>query len=107
MKAGLDRGFYPVPVDPARVRADWERAGFSFGTFRDPAGWEWNDFVHDDDEYVVVAQGRMTIAIGRETFEACPGDRARIPAGAVHSLRTLSEEGSVWFYGYGTEAGDG
>lgn len=107
MISGIDRAHYADPVDEARVRADWAREGFTFGVFRDPAGQEWNGFVHDTDEYVVVARGRMAVSVGAEAFEAAPGDRIRIPAGVVHSLKTLSETGSVWFYGYGRAAGGG
>ena len=97
----VQRNAYSTPVDHAVVRTDWQAEGFSFGVFRDGPGQEWNGFVHDEDEYVTVAEGRLRISVGSETFEAGPGDLIRIPAGAVHSLKTLSSEGSVWLYGYG------
>ena len=46
---------------------------FSFGVFRDPPGQEWNGFVHNDDEYVTVADGRLRVGVG-EIMEAGPGD---------------------------------
>jgi mannose-6-phosphate isomerase-like protein (cupin superfamily) len=99
---------YGVPVDHARVRRDWEGKGFSFGVFRDPPGQVWNDFVHETDEYVLVAEGQMVIQVGSESFTARPGDLVRIPRGTTHSLRTLSANGSVWLYGYGSwERDDG
>jgi quercetin dioxygenase-like cupin family protein len=101
MTRTLERNAYPAPVDHAAVRADWLAEGFSFGVFRDPPGQEWNGFVHDTDEYVAVAEGRLRISVGQKTAEAGPGDLIRIPAGAVHSLKTLSPAGSVWLYGYG------
>ena len=100
------RNAYSTPVDHAAVRAGWRTEGFSFGVFRDGPGQEWNGFVHDDDEYVTVAEGRLRISVGDETVEAGPGDLVRIPAGVVHSLKTLSSEGSVWLYGYGRWGGD-
>lgn len=102
MKPGLDRGWYGVRMDKEKVRGDWAAEGFSFGIFRDPPGQEWNDFMHATDEYVVVAEGCLMIEIGGVRYEARHGDRARIPAHVTHSLKTLSADGSVWFYGYGS-----
>ncbi len=53
-----------------------------------------------------IAEGRLRISVGDATVEAGPGDLVRIPAGAVHSLKTLSADGSVWLYGYGRWGGD-
>jgi mannose-6-phosphate isomerase-like protein (cupin superfamily) len=97
----LQNRAYEVPVDHARVRRDWAGEGFSFGVFRDPPGQAWNDFVHDTDEYVLVAEGEMAIQVGSESFTAAAGDLVRIPRGTSHSLCTLSGGGSVWLYGYG------
>ncbi len=92
---------YTAPVDFDAVRRDWEAEGFSFGVFRDPPGQQWNDFVHSTDEYVCVAEGRLEIEVGDEPAIAGPGDLVRIPRHVNHSLRTLSDGGSVWLYGYG------
>lgn len=105
MSSYFDIGAYALPLDETQVRADWTAEGFSFGIFRDPPGQEWNDFVHDTDEYVVVADGALEVTVGSETRSVAPGDRVRIPAGMNHSLRTVSTEGSVWFYGYGRWGG--
>jgi mannose-6-phosphate isomerase-like protein (cupin superfamily) len=102
----VQRNAYPTPVDQAEVRAGWQAEGFSFGVFRDGPGQEWNGFVHGEDEYVAVAEGRLRISVGDATVEAGPGDLVRIPAGVVHSLKTLSAGGSVWLYGYGFWGGD-
>jgi mannose-6-phosphate isomerase-like protein (cupin superfamily) len=102
MTGALQGKAYGAPVDFERVRRDWAGEGFSFGVFRDPPGQEWNDVVHDSDEYVLVAEGEMAISVGGESFEAGPGDLVRIPRGASHSLRTLASSGSVWLYGYGS-----
>lgn len=92
---------YGLPVDHDRVRGDWATENFSFGVFRDPPGQEWNDFVHESDEYVLVAEGEMEITVGAERFRAVAGDLVRIPRNTSHSLRALSASGSVWLYGYG------
>lgn len=90
---------YPLPVSPAKVQADFP--GFSFAIFRDPPGQVWADFVHDDDEYVVVAEGRIDIEVDSERAECRPGDLVRIPAGTRHTLRTARDNDSLWYYGYG------
>ena len=111
MSRTLQRGAVSPPVDFDAVKAAWEREGFSFGIFRDPPGQAWDDFVHETDEYVLVAEGEMAITVGPEFFNAVASDLVRIPRGVVHSLCTLSPGGSVWLYGYGhwcdkAEAGD-
>ena len=101
MSSYFDKAHFSVPVEPDRVRAVWEAEGFSFGVFNDPPGQEWNDFRHNTDEYVVVAKGELEIRVGDECKRADPGDRVRIPRGVTHSLKTISADGSTWFYGYG------
>jgi quercetin dioxygenase-like cupin family protein len=101
MKTGLDPAYYPTPVDQETVAADWAAEGFSFGVFRDPPGQCWEDFTHATDEYVVVAEGELELKIDGASHRAREGDRARIPARAIHSVRTISPGGSVWLYGYG------
>lgn len=91
---------YAVPVAPAAVQADFP--GFSFDTYRDPPGQVWADFVHDSDEFVVVAEGRVEIEVGGEQALCLPGALVRIPAGMRHTLRTTRDAGSIWYYGYGT-----
>jgi mannose-6-phosphate isomerase-like protein (cupin superfamily) len=102
---GLTTVFYkdacPLPLDFDAVERDWRGEGFSFGIFRDPPGQEWNDFTHQSDEYVLVAEGRLRIEVGGEIAECEPGDLVRIPRRVSHSLKTLSENGSVWLFGYG------
>ncbi len=94
---------YDVPVEPAAVKADFP--GFSFDTYRDPPGQVWGDFVHDVDEFVVVAEGEIEIEVSGERMFCTPGALVRIPAGVRHTLRTTKDAGSVWYYGYG-EFGD-
>jgi quercetin dioxygenase-like cupin family protein len=94
---------YPVPVSPEDVKAD--HPGFTFGVFRDPPGQVWADFVHDEDEFVVVAEGQIEIEVAGEAALCAPGDLVRIPAGSAHSLRTTPSAGSVWLYGYGRFGG--
>jgi len=101
MSSVFTKSAYPVPVDFSATRTDWQREGFSFGVFRDPPGQQWNNFIHQSDEYVLVAEGRIEIDVGRQTAVCEPGDLVRIPRRVSHSLKTLSAAGSVWLYGYG------
>ena len=93
---------FALPVEASEVKSAWMQEGFGFGVFRDLPGQEWNDFVHDTDEFVVVAEGELTIRVGADTADCEAGDLVRIARGAVHSLKTTSPGGSVWFYGYGS-----
>lgn len=106
MSPVFEKGAFALPVDADRISTRWRAEGFSFGVFRDPPGQEWNGFVHDVDEYVLVAEGTLTIDVGQETAGCEAGDLVRIPRGVEHSLKTTSSGGSVWFYGYGNW-GDG
>ncbi|MCE2476178.1 MAG: cupin domain-containing protein [Alphaproteobacteria bacterium] len=99
MDSAFVHGVYAVPVSREIVRAD--HPGFSFDVFRDPPGQVWADFVHDTDEFVVVAEGEIEIEVAGEIARCQPGDLVRIPAGAAHTLRTSREAASVWLYGYG------
>ena len=99
----FERRAYPAPVSSRMVRED--HPGFTFGTFRDPPGKVWADFVHDQDEYVVIVDGAVEVTVGGETALCRPGDLVRIPAGVAHTLRTTEAGGSVWHYGYGRFGG--
>ena len=98
----FQKSTFSLPVEAKIIEAAWLKEGFSFGIFRDPPGQEWNDFVHDTDEFVVVVEGELSIRVGAETADCEAGDLVRIPRGSVHSLKTTSPSGSIWFYGYGT-----
>ena len=103
MSGFFQKHAYGIPVSADAVKADFP--GFSFETFRDPQGQIWKDFVHDTDEFVVVADGRMEIVVAGKKGQCEPGDLVCTPAGASHTLTTTSEGGSVWHYGYGSFGG--
>lgn len=104
MSEVFEMGAYVPPVSENAVAADFP--DFSFGVFRDPAGQVWADFIHDTDEFVVVAEGEMEIEVAGEVAQCSSGDLVKIPAGASHSLRTSMKGGSVWYYGYGRFGGN-
>lgn len=101
MKPVFEKDARTLPIAAEQISAEWRAEGFSFGIFRDPYAQEWNGFVHDTDEYVLVAEGQLIVDVGDETASCKAGDLVRIARGEVHSLKTTSKAGSVWFYGYG------
>lgn len=101
MKSTFEKAVYATPVDHQDIEKEWRARGFSFGVFRDAHGQEWNDFVHDTHEYVIVSKGTLIVSVGDETAVCEAGDLVWIPKGTRHSLKTTSANGSVWIYGYG------
>jgi cupin 2 domain-containing protein len=97
----FEKSAHSIPLDFDNIEECWRDEGFSFGVFRDPPGQEWNGFVHSTDEYVLVAEGKLQITVGRQSAECGAGDLVRIPREVSHSLKTVSDSGSVWLYGYG------
>ncbi len=100
MTEPIVRGKFPRPVDRARVAADWQARGYSCDLFFDPPGRVWIDFVHATNELVTVAEGRLEMTVGTETFVAEPGDEVFIPRGAVHSVKNIDRGTTRWLYGY-------
>jgi mannose-6-phosphate isomerase-like protein (cupin superfamily) len=96
----LDRNRFAAPVDRAAVAAEWRGRGYSCGTFVDPPGQCWEDFVHDCNELVAVVEGRLEMEVSGQTVTMEPGDEIFIPRGALHSVRNIHDVTSVWLYGY-------
>ena len=96
----LVREKFEVPVSADKVARDWQARGYSFGRFVDPPGQEWNNFVHDVNELVMVEVGRLEMSVGKDTFIVEEGDEVFIPKGAVHSLKNVHHGVSQWLYGY-------
>ena len=101
MKETFHKSAYRTPISNQQVEEEWRQKGFTFGVFQDSAGQEWNDFVHDTDEFVVVARGELEIIVGDESATCSAGDLVWIPKNVRHSLKTISQGGSTWLYGYG------
>ena len=94
------RGRFAPPVEQSAVAEDWSARGYSCGLFVDPPGRAWNGFVHDTNELVTVAEGRLELEIAGETLVAEVGDEVFIPRGAVHSVRNSHSGTTRWLYGY-------
>ncbi len=77
-----------------------ERRGRSCDLFVDPPGRAWIDFVHAGNELVTVMEGELELTIAGASLRAGPGDEARIPRRARHSLRNVHRGTTRWLYGY-------
>lgn len=91
---------YPTPLQRMRVAADWRKRGYSCALFVDPPGRAWTDFVHNSNELVTVAEGRLEVTIDGERMVAEPGDEVFIPRGTLHSVRNIHSDTTRWLYGY-------
>lgn len=100
MADDLARGKFPAPLDRAAVAAEWRARGYSCGSFVDPPGRRWEDFVHDCNELVTVIEGRLEMVVSGKTVTLEPGDEVFIPTGALHSVRNIHHGTTVWLYGY-------
>lgn len=96
----LTRNKFTVPVDKAGVDRNWAARGYSCDWFTDPPGREWNGFVHDTNELVTVAAGRLQMTIEGQTWIVEPGDEVFIPKGALHSVKNIHPGTTRWLYGY-------
>ena len=88
------------PVDRDKIAEDWQNRGFTCDLWTGGPGQQWNDFVHDSDEVVVVVEGEMEFEIAGERSHPAIGEEIFIPAGAVHSTRNLGGTTALWLYGY-------
>ena len=100
MRDCLERGRFPAPLDRAAVAAAWRAQGYSCGSFVDPPGRRWEDFMHDCNELVTVVEGRLEMVVSGKTVTLEPGDEVFIPKGALHSVRNIHHGTTVWLYGY-------
>nr|WP_255775596.1 cupin domain-containing protein [Microbulbifer sediminum] len=82
------------------MRRDWARRGYSFGLWTDPPGQRWDDFVHDVDELLLLAEGKLEVEMGGRTWRPAIGEEIHIPAGTSHSVRNIGDTTAKWFYGY-------
>lgn len=78
----------------------WAKEGFSCGTWVDPPGQTWEDFVHGTDEKVYVLEGELELKVDRKLMTLGSGDEALIPARAYHSVRNIGGRTAKWLYGY-------
>ena len=91
--------FFP-PIVCDEVIRDWKARGYDCRPFVDPPGQEWNNFVHQTNELVTVAEGRLEMTVASQHFMVEPGDEVFIPKGVVHSVKNSNNVTTRWFFGY-------
>ena len=91
--------FSPTIVCDEVIR-DWKARGYDCRPFVDPPGQEWNNFVHQTNELVTVAEGRLEMTVASQHFVIEPGDEVFIPKGVVHSVKNSNNVTARWFFGY-------
>ena len=96
----VTRKKFSQPVTRKEVMFTWQGRGFDCHTFIDPAGQEWNGFVHETDELVTVIEGQLLITVNNQCFLVDPGDEVFIPQNIVHSVENPSNGITRWLFGY-------
>ena len=90
-------------VIPDLIKQNWHSRGYSFGVFRDPPGQVWDDFIHQTDELVILAEGEIEVEIEGKCQRPQIGEEVFIPANAVHTERNIGRIYNVWYYGYNSK----
>lgn len=87
-------------MDDSKVKSDWEKKGFSCGTWTDPPGQAWPNYVHDTDELVMLEEGEIELSFSGKTFRPNIGEAILIPALEPHTVRNIGQTTNRWYYGY-------
>ncbi|WP_084535825.1 cupin domain-containing protein [Microbulbifer donghaiensis] len=87
-------------IDRQGVAADWSKRGFGCDLWVDPPGQCWEDFVHRQDELLMLVEGELEVEIDGRQCRPAIGEELFIPAGAHHSVRNIGNVTAYWLYGY-------
>ena len=79
---------------------DWAQKGFSCDLWVDPPGQRWEDYVHEVDELLFVAEGKLEVEIEGSKKILNQGDEVFIAANSKHSVRNIGGTTARWYYGY-------
>lgn len=94
-------------ISREQVRKDWSSRGFSCELWVDAPGSVWADFVHDEDERILLLEGSILLEMGGRVLGLNQGDEVTIPAGMRHTVRNVGPVPARWLYGYRTAANAG
>ncbi len=83
-----------------QTEREWTSRGFSCGLWTDPPGQVWADYVHDNDELVMVVEGEVQLEYEGRVVRPSPWEEVLIPAGISHTVRNVGTTTSRWLYGY-------
>jgi mannose-6-phosphate isomerase-like protein (cupin superfamily) len=87
-------------VDTNAVLEGWRARGFDGGMWVDPPGKLWRDFVHDDDELLMLVEGQLALEIAGRQLTPAIGQEITIPAGATHTVHNVGRTTARWLYAY-------
>jgi mannose-6-phosphate isomerase-like protein (cupin superfamily) len=83
-----------------KIKQDWHNRGFSFGVWEDPPEQVWENFKHDVDELLMLAEGSIEVLMQGKRIRPHIGQEILIPAGVTHTVRNIGEFNNRWYYGY-------
>jgi len=82
------------------VQREWAEHGYSCDLWVDPPGSVWADFVHDEDERILVLDGAVILEMNGRVWSLGPGDEVMVPAQVRHTVRNVGERQARWLYGH-------
>ena len=83
-----------------QVQREWSEQGYRCDLWVDPPGRVWADFVHDEDERILVLDGALLLEMNGRVLSLAPGDEIVIPAGVRHTVRNAGEGAARWLCGH-------
>lgn len=89
-----------IRITQEALARKWTKEEFSCGLWVDPPGQRWENYVHEVDEVVCVAEGALELEMEGKKRILKPGDKAFIPARTNHSVRNVGRRAARWYYGY-------
>ncbi len=87
-------------INADEILRAWSKRGFHGGIWVDPPGQVWRDFVHREDELVMLLEGQLELEVDRREMHPSPGEEILIPAGALHTVRNTGNTTARWLYAY-------
>jgi len=82
------------------LATEWAKKGFSCDLWIDPPGQRWENYVHEVDELLCVAEGKLEFEMNGTKKILNKGDEVFIPAKVRHSVRNVGGTTARWLYGY-------
>ncbi len=95
----VTQGVFSVPVSRAEVAQGWNARGYdcNYRFFAD--GWASSNHSHRSDEVVTAVEGSVALVVGKQRFEAEPGDELFLPSNTFHRLENSHDGRLEMLYG--------
>ncbi|HEX9757019.1 MAG TPA: cupin domain-containing protein [Nitrospiria bacterium] len=68
--------------------------------FTDSPGQVWSDFIHQNDELLILADGELELEMRGKRIHCEIGEEIVIPAGTSHTVKNIGKTTNRWFFGY-------